>query len=154
MFLLHYGNMGCQVFKQEIQNWKYFCLKINIHPKNWWILRIMPCPSMGPKWLWTVGRVPIVLHGSNLFWSGPNHFGHIQIRLFWTKFYNLDGPKSFWTHRRTRHTSSSSHLCVFSAVNVCATMRVILSSSSYFFSLVSADYLSHFLVNFDSFDIL
>ena len=22
-------------------------------------------------------------------WSGPNHFGQVQIRLFWTNFYNL-----------------------------------------------------------------
>ena len=27
---LRYGVMGCQVFKREVQNWKYFCLKINI----------------------------------------------------------------------------------------------------------------------------
>ena len=53
---------------------------------------------------------------------GPNHFCQVQIRLFWTNFCNLDltktnwtgpkqlvldqnyldGPKSFWTHRRTR----------------------------------------------------
>ena len=34
----------------------------------------MPCPSisMGPN---DFGRVPIVLDGSNSFWSGPNHFG-------------------------------------------------------------------------------
>ena len=26
-----YGNMGCQVVKGGIQNWKDFCLKVNIH---------------------------------------------------------------------------------------------------------------------------
>ena len=26
----YYGNTGCRVFKWEIQNWKDFCLKINI----------------------------------------------------------------------------------------------------------------------------
>ena len=60
---------------------------------------------------------------SKLFWTGTNCFGQVQIRLFWTIFYNLnlskmnqthpkrlvldqnylEGPKSFWTHRRTRH---------------------------------------------------
>ena len=29
-----YGNMGFRVFKQGIQNWKYFCLKINILKEN------------------------------------------------------------------------------------------------------------------------
>ena len=29
-----YGNMGCQVFRQGVENWKYFCLKINIHKAN------------------------------------------------------------------------------------------------------------------------
>ena len=32
-FIAHYGNTGCQVFKQCVQNWKDFCLKINI-PKG------------------------------------------------------------------------------------------------------------------------
>ena len=79
------------------------------------------------------GRVQVVLVGYKLFWSGPNcfgqvsgpsHFGQVQIKLFWTSFYNLDLskmiwtqpkrigtrpklldiPKSFWTiSRRTRH---------------------------------------------------
>ena len=30
----HYGNMGCRVFKWGIQNWKDFCLKINIPKKS------------------------------------------------------------------------------------------------------------------------
>ena len=75
----------------------------------------MPCPSIGQ----------IILDGYKLFWSGPNHFGQVQIRLFWTNFYNLDltkmnwthpkqlvldqndldSPKSLWTHRRTRQKS-------------------------------------------------
>ena len=92
----------------------------------------MPCPSIGPKWFWTV---QIVLHGYKLFWSGPNCFGCVQIILvgFKLDFYgqifiiwtfpnwfgpdqneldptkwlvldqnDLDSPKSFWTHR-TRH---------------------------------------------------
>ena len=43
------------------------------------------------------GRVQIVLLGSKLVWSGPNHFGQFQIRLFWTNFYNLDLSKMIWT---------------------------------------------------------
>ena len=35
-----YGNTGCGVFKRGVQNWKYFCLKINIPKGNYWILRI------------------------------------------------------------------------------------------------------------------
>ena len=29
----YYGNTGCGVFKREIENYKYFCLRINI-PKR------------------------------------------------------------------------------------------------------------------------
>ena len=39
-FIAHYGNTGCQVFKQCVQNWKDFCLKINIQEGNYWILWI------------------------------------------------------------------------------------------------------------------
>ena len=35
--------------------------------------------------------------GSKLFWSGPNHFGQVQIRLLCTNFYNLDPTKMIWT---------------------------------------------------------
>ena len=35
-----YGNTGCWVFMQGVQNWKYFCLKINIPKGNYWISRI------------------------------------------------------------------------------------------------------------------
>ena len=35
-----YGNTGCQVFMRGVQNWKDFCLKINIPKRNYWILRI------------------------------------------------------------------------------------------------------------------
>ena len=50
-------------------------------------------------------------------------------------------------------TFLSSYIYTFSsAVNVCATMRVFLSSMYKFFSLVSADYLPQsFLGNLDSF---
>ena len=30
-----YGSTGCRVFKQGIQNWKDFCLKINIPKGNY-----------------------------------------------------------------------------------------------------------------------
>ena len=36
------------------------------------------------------GWVQIVLVGSKSFWSGPKHFGQVQIRLFCSNFYNLD----------------------------------------------------------------
>ena len=55
------------------------------------------CPVLLPisqKWFWTV---QIILEGPKLFWSGPNHFGHFQIRLFWTKFYNVCLSKMIWT---------------------------------------------------------
>ena len=42
------------------------------------------------------GRVPIVLIMSKPFWSGPNYFGQVQIRLFWTIFYDLDLSKMIW----------------------------------------------------------
>ena len=71
------------------------------------------------------GTLAIGLDRSNLFWSGPNYFGRAQIikigpeksnftlpKTIWTwpKQLVLDqndlfGPKSFWTHRRTRHKS-------------------------------------------------
>ena len=37
---VQYGNTGCRVFKRGTQNWKDFCLKINIQKRNYWILRI------------------------------------------------------------------------------------------------------------------
>ena len=44
----------------------------------WDIWLLMPCPSMGPKWFWTVqiilvGSSTNHLYGPNSFWSGPNH---------------------------------------------------------------------------------
>ena len=36
----YYGITGYQVFKRGVQNWKDFCLKINIPEGNYWILRI------------------------------------------------------------------------------------------------------------------
>ena len=43
-----------------------------------------------PKWFWTT---QIALDIYKLFWSGLNHFDQVQIRLFWTNFYNLDLTK-------------------------------------------------------------
>ena len=37
---LRYGNTGYGVSSPGIQNYKYFCLKINIPKGNYWILRI------------------------------------------------------------------------------------------------------------------
>ena len=44
---------------------------------------LMLCPFMSPKRFWTV---QIVLDGYKLFWSGPNHFGRVQIILVRFKF--------------------------------------------------------------------
>ena len=41
--------------------------------------------------------ITIFLVGYKSFWLGPNHFGQVQIRLFWTNFYNLNLPKMIWT---------------------------------------------------------
>ena len=44
------------------------------------------------------GQLQINLVGSKLFWSGPNHFGQVHIRLFWTVFfYGVDLSKMIWT---------------------------------------------------------
>ena len=64
-----------------------------------YIVRLLSCPSMGPKLFWTI---QIVLDGYKLFWSGPNRFGQVQIRLLqagllWTDFYNMDLTKMIWT---------------------------------------------------------
>ena len=72
--------------------------------------------------------VQIALVRSKLFWSGPNCFGQVQIILVRFIFFSgrifmiwtcpkhfilnqnyLDGPNSFWTHRRTKHTSSDKY---------------------------------------------
>ena len=69
------------------------------------------------------GQVQIILVGFRSFWSSPNHFVQVQIRLLWISFYDLemtktnwtcpkglvvkhndlDDTKSFWISRRTRH---------------------------------------------------
>ena len=67
---------------------------------------LMPCPSMYVSKMILdhpncFGRVQIVVIRCKLFWSGapelfwsdPNHFGQVQIRLFWNNFYNLDPTK-------------------------------------------------------------
>ena len=33
-----YGNTGCGVFKPRMQNWKYFCVRINIPHGNYGLL--------------------------------------------------------------------------------------------------------------------
>ena len=39
---------------------------------------LMPCPSMDPKWFWTV---QIILVKYQSFWKGPIHFGRVQTIL-------------------------------------------------------------------------
>jgi hypothetical protein len=67
-------------------------------------MSFMPCPSKGPKLFWTIR---IVLDGYKLFWSGPNCFGQVQIRLLWTNLYNLDPTKMMWTRpKRIGHNQN------------------------------------------------
>ena len=54
---------------------------------------LMPCSSISPKSFWIVQIVFVV---PKSLWLGPNHFGQVQIRLFWTNFYNLDLSKMIW----------------------------------------------------------
>ena len=56
--------------------------------------RLLPCPSMGPNHL---GRVRIVLDGSNSFWSGPNHFGQVQTIKISPEKSNMNLTKMIWT---------------------------------------------------------
>ena len=43
------------------------------------------------------GQVPIVLVGSNLFWSDPNHFGQVQIIKISPEKSDLNLTKMIWT---------------------------------------------------------
>jgi hypothetical protein len=61
----------------------------------------MPCPSMGPKWFWTN---QIILVDYQLFWTGPIHFGQVQIILERSKLQKIvqeslicTWPKCFWS---------------------------------------------------------
>ena len=60
----------------------------------------MPCPSMSRKIILDrpnhFGRVPILLDGSSLFWSGSNHFGQVQIFKISQYRSNLNLTKMSW----------------------------------------------------------
>ena len=60
----------------------------------------MPCPSMGPK-LFRVEnylvKYQIGLGGTNLFWSGSNNFGQVQIIKISPEKSNLNLTKIIWT---------------------------------------------------------
>ena len=43
------------------------------------------------------------MDGFKLFWSGPNHFGHVQVNLLWTKSYIIDLSKMIWTNTNWTH---------------------------------------------------
>ena len=53
---------------------------------------LMPCPSIGPKWFWTI-QIILVEHQS--FWTGPICFGLVQIIKFCPEKSNLTLPKFF-----------------------------------------------------------
>ena len=65
---------------------------------------LMPCPFIithcSPKLFLTrpnnFGLVPIAFAGSNSFWSGPNHFEHVQIIKFSPDNSNLNLAKMIW----------------------------------------------------------
>ena len=66
-----YGNTGCRVFEQGVQNWKDFCLKINIPKENYWILRI---GVMGRCQNSTFKVIFYVKNHQNLFANLTAHF--------------------------------------------------------------------------------
>lgn len=43
------------------------------------------------------GPIAILFDGSNLFWSGPNQFGQVQIVKISTEKSDLNLSKNFWT---------------------------------------------------------
>ena len=43
------------------------------------------------------GRLPIILDGPNLFWSGSNHFGQVQIIEISPEKSDLNLTKIIWT---------------------------------------------------------
>ena len=51
---------------------------------------ILDCPN-------NFGKAPIVLDGSNSFWSGPNYFGQVQIIKISPEKSNLNLTKRIWT---------------------------------------------------------
>ena len=53
------------------------------------------------------GQVPIVLVGSNLFWSDPNHFGQVQIIKISPKKSNLKLTKAV---RGQKHPSEAKNI--------------------------------------------
>ena len=46
------------------------------------------------------GQVQIVMDGSNLFWSGPNHLGQVQIIKISPEKSNLNLTKMIWTRSK------------------------------------------------------
>ena len=55
---------------------------------------------MAPRWFWSVqiifGLVPIAWLRSNSFWSGPNHYGQVQIIKISLEKSNLNLTKILW----------------------------------------------------------
>ena len=65
--------------------------------KNWWIRFLMSGTGY-------------------MIWTQPKQIGPVQNNWYSTKMI-FDGPKWFWTHRRTRQTSAHknmlAHVCLF-----------------------------------------
>ena len=80
---------------------KHSVLELQSGGKNWaksltYVLSfygskmILDCPN-------NFGQVPIILDGSDLFWSGPNHFRQVQIIKLCPAKSNLNMTKMIWT---------------------------------------------------------
>ena len=74
--------------------------------------------------------VQIVLNGYKLFWSGPNRFGQVQIRLFWTNFYDLDPTKTNWEPIKTIGTGYSTKI-ILTVQNHVVLQKYVLRTNIY-----------------------
>ena len=93
---VHTSLLGSLHFCMCIHNFiftRYFMIR---HDKDFNVLSFYRSKMISdhPNWF---GRLQIILVGSKLFWSGPNHFDQVQIRLLWYSLYNLDPTKTILT---------------------------------------------------------
>ena len=106
----------CTIFCDSLYFHEFFFLFVNKCPQDlisrfgnneFWLLNIeyrfrgtcwnkslMPCPSMGPKWFWTV---QIILVEYKLFGTNPICYGRVQIILNRSKLLKLVQKNIIWT---------------------------------------------------------
>ena len=54
----------------------------------------MPCPSISPKWFWTI---QIILERPNSFWLGPNNYKNCTRKIYFEAVQNdLGQTKTIW----------------------------------------------------------